>query len=102
MKPITLKVNGRDHSVEADPDTPLLFVLNDNLDLHGPRFGCGMAQCGACAVIIGGQVVGTTPMSIASDAEHRVTLRKQGFVERTVTVPRDQKSDLSFRLAPEW
>jgi xanthine dehydrogenase iron-sulfur cluster and FAD-binding subunit A len=57
MKQITLKVNGRQHTVTADPDTPLLFVLNDELGLRGPRFGCGMAQCGACTVIIDGQVV---------------------------------------------
>ncbi len=52
MKQITLKVNGSDHAVEVDPDTPLLFVLNDELGLRGPRFGCGLAQCGACTVIL--------------------------------------------------
>ena len=45
---ITLNVNGQQHLVEVDPETPLLFVLNDELELRGPRFGCGMAQCGAC------------------------------------------------------
>ena len=48
MKQITLKVNSREHTVEVDPDTPLLFVLNDDLGLRGPRFGCGLAQCGYC------------------------------------------------------
>lgn len=57
MKQITLNVNGRQQSVTVDPDTPLLFVLNDELGLRGPRFGCGMAQCGACTVIVRGQVV---------------------------------------------
>jgi len=57
MKQITLNVNGRQHVVTVDPDTPLLFVLNDDLGLRGPRFGCGMAQCGACTVIMRGQVV---------------------------------------------
>ncbi|HEX4750876.1 MAG TPA: (2Fe-2S)-binding protein [Bryobacteraceae bacterium] len=57
MNEITLKVNGRQHTVNVDPDTPLLFVLNDELGLKGPRFGCGMAQCGACTVIMRGQVV---------------------------------------------
>jgi aerobic-type carbon monoxide dehydrogenase small subunit (CoxS/CutS family) len=44
---ITLNVNGQQHVAEVDPETPLLFVLNDELGLRGPRFGCGMAQCGA-------------------------------------------------------
>lgn len=57
MERITLKVNGRARTVNADPATPLLYVLNDDLGLRGPRFGCGMAQCGACTVIVGGQVV---------------------------------------------
>lgn len=54
---ISLKVNGRNHTLKVDPNTPLLFVLNDNLHLRGPRFGCGMAQCGSCAVLIHGEVV---------------------------------------------
>jgi nicotinate dehydrogenase subunit A len=52
-----LLVNGKKHTVEIDPDTPLLFVLTDELQLNGPHFGCGMAQCGACTVMMGAQVV---------------------------------------------
>jgi aerobic-type carbon monoxide dehydrogenase small subunit (CoxS/CutS family) len=48
MREITLNVNGKHHTLAVDPETPLLFVLNDELGLRGPRFGCGMAQCGAC------------------------------------------------------
>jgi nicotinate dehydrogenase subunit A len=51
-KTISLKVNGREHTVEVDPATPLLFVLSDELGLRGPKFGCGLAQCGACTVIL--------------------------------------------------
>ena len=54
MAKYTLSVNGGSHSVDADPDTPLLYVLTDYLKLRGPRFGCGMAQCGACTVIMHG------------------------------------------------
>jgi len=54
---ITLNVNGQQHIVAVDLETPLLFVLNDELGLRGPRFGCGMAQCGACTVIMRGQAV---------------------------------------------
>ena len=54
---IALTVNGRAHAVEVDPATPLLYVLSDDLALNGPKFGCGLGQCGACAVIIGGRAV---------------------------------------------
>jgi len=51
---MTLKVNGEDHHVDADPDTPLLYVLRDDLKLNAAKFGCGLGQCGACTVIING------------------------------------------------
>ena len=54
MSHITLRVNGRAHTVDVDPSTPLLYVLRNDLGLQGPRFGCGLGQCGACAVIING------------------------------------------------
>ena len=57
MSTITLKVNGRSHTVDVEPRTPLLYVLRNDLDLHGPRFGCGLGQCGACTVIVGGAAV---------------------------------------------
>ncbi|MGC2399850.1 MAG: (2Fe-2S)-binding protein [Acidobacteriaceae bacterium] len=56
MKQI-LSVNGQEHAVDVDADTPLLFILADELHLNAPRFGCGMAQCGACTVIMGMQVI---------------------------------------------
>jgi aerobic-type carbon monoxide dehydrogenase small subunit (CoxS/CutS family) len=52
MNEIHLKVNGRAHSVDVDPATPLLYVLSDELELNGPKFGCGLGQCGACTVIV--------------------------------------------------
>ena len=57
MSVITLKVNGRIHTVDADPATPLLYVLSDDLELKGPKFGCGLGQCGACTVIVKGQAI---------------------------------------------
>ena len=54
MSKIALKVNGADHTVDVDPSTPLLYILRNDLGLHGPHFGCGLGQCGACAVIIQG------------------------------------------------
>jgi nicotinate dehydrogenase subunit A len=66
MKQITLRVNGRRHTLQTDPDTPLLFVLTDGLGLRGPRFGCGMAQCGSCTVIMRGQVVRSCVMPVSA------------------------------------
>ena len=54
---MTLKVNGRDHQVDAEPDTPLLYVLRDDLQLNAAKFGCGLGQCGACTVIVDGKAV---------------------------------------------
>jgi aerobic-type carbon monoxide dehydrogenase small subunit (CoxS/CutS family) len=54
MSKIQLKVNGATHTVDVDPQTPLLYILRNDLGLQGPRFGCGLGQCGACAVIING------------------------------------------------
>jgi nicotinate dehydrogenase subunit A len=71
MTEIKVNVNGRQHTINVDPNTPLLFVLNDELGLRGPRFGCGMAQCGACTVIMRGQVVRSCvkPVSFVGDDE---------------------------------
>jgi nicotinate dehydrogenase subunit A len=57
MAVLNLKVNGRTHSVDIDPATPLLYVLSDDLQLRGPKFGCGLGQCGSCTVIVNGQAV---------------------------------------------
>ena len=54
MSTTTLKVNGRMHTLDIDPSTPLLYILRNDLGLQGPRFGCGLGQCGACTVIING------------------------------------------------
>ncbi len=64
---LTLSVNSAKHVVSATPDTPLLFVLRNELKLTGPRLGCGMAQCGACSVLLDGEEVRAciTPISYA-------------------------------------
>lgn len=54
---VTLNVNGRDHRLEIDPSTPLLYALRDDLQLNGAKFGCGLGQCGACTVIVGKEAV---------------------------------------------
>ena len=83
MKQITIKVNNREHTVEVDPDTPLLFVLNDDLGLHGPRFGCGLAQCGACTVMLQGKAVRSCVMPVgAVGAAEFTTLEGLGTAEK--------------------
>ena len=57
MSEINLTVNGHSYTLDLDPTTPLLYVLSDNLKLRGPKFGCGLAQCGSCIVIAGGQAL---------------------------------------------
>src|SRR6059058_598391 len=83
MSTIALKVNGRSHMVDADPATPLLYVLSDDLALRGPKFGCGLGQCGACTVIVKGQAVRSciTPVSSVAGSEI-TTLEGIGTVER--------------------
>ncbi|MEO6984166.1 MAG: (2Fe-2S)-binding protein [Paralcaligenes sp.] len=68
-KTFTLKVNGRVQDVSVETDTPLLYVLRDELNLKGPRFGCGLGQCGACTVIIDGTATRSciTPVSVVGD-----------------------------------
>ncbi len=64
---ITITVNGKRHTVQATPDTPLLYVLRNELGLNGPQFGCGLEQCGACMVLIGSKAVQSCKMPV-SDA----------------------------------
>jgi nicotinate dehydrogenase subunit A len=83
MERITLKVNGQERAVSVDPATPLLYVLNDDLGLRGPRFGCGMAQCGACTVILGDHVVRSCVKPVgAVRAEEITTLEGLGTPEK--------------------
>ena len=83
MSTIALKVNGRSHTVDVDPATPLLYVLSDDLALRGPKFGCGLGQCGSCTVIVRGRAIRScvTPVSTIGDAEV-TTLEGLGTVER--------------------
>ncbi|MEQ1949502.1 MAG: (2Fe-2S)-binding protein [Bryobacteraceae bacterium] len=68
---INLKVNGQSHTVDVDPATPLLYVLSDEIGDRGPKFGCGLGQCGACTVIVKGQAIRScvTPVSAVANGE---------------------------------
>ena len=80
----TLNVNGGRYEVEAEPDTPLLYILRNDLDLHGPRFGCGVAQCGACTVLIQSRPVRScvTPVSTINASDEITTLDGLGTPEK--------------------
>jgi aerobic-type carbon monoxide dehydrogenase small subunit (CoxS/CutS family) len=70
---LRIRVNGLVHNVTANLDTPLLYVLRNELHLHGPRFGCGLAQCGACSVLADGKEIRSCVTPVAGVAGKKVT-----------------------------
>jgi nicotinate dehydrogenase subunit A len=77
---IALHVNAASHEVDADPSTPLLYVLRNELALHGPKFGCGLGQCGACLVHLDGRAAFSCILPIAAVGERKVTTL-EGLIE---------------------
>jgi len=74
MTNVTLRVNGRAETIDADDTAmPLLYALRDSLALHGPKFGCGLGQCGACTVIVDGQAVRSCQMTVSQAAGREIT-----------------------------
>ncbi len=81
--PITLTVNGASHEVDAEPETPLLYVLRNDLKLKGTRFGCGTGLCGACTVVIDGAAVQSCDLPVSAAAGKSVTtIEGLGTLER--------------------
>src|SRR6201985_3598975 len=85
----TLKVNGQNHQIEADADTPLLYVLRDELTLNAAKFGCGLGQCGACTVIVDGKAVLScvTPLLLV-EGKQVTTLEVLGTVQAPAPIQR--------------
>jgi nicotinate dehydrogenase subunit A len=83
MSVLNLKVDWRPYSVDIDPETPLLYVLSDDLELSGPKFGCGLGQCGSCTVIVEGKAIRScvTPVGTVAGSEI-TTLAGLGTVEK--------------------
>ncbi len=88
MSKINLKVNGGTHTVDVDPSTPLLYVLRNDIGLQGPRFGCGLGQCGACTVIINGVATRSCITPVSSVKNEVTTL--EGLARNGVLHPLQQ------------
>jgi isoquinoline 1-oxidoreductase alpha subunit len=73
MSAFTLKVNGRAHQLDVDPDTPLLWAIRDSVGLTGTKYGCGVAQCGACTVQVGGQTMRSCSLPVSAVGNKEVT-----------------------------
>ncbi len=86
---MTLKVNGQDHQIEAEPGTPLLYILRDDIQLNGAKYGCGLGQCGACTVMVDSKAVLSciTPLLLLEDKEV-TTLEGLGTVDRPAPIQR--------------
>ncbi len=86
---MTLTINGRDHQVDATPDTPLLYVLRDDIKLSAAKFGCGLGQCGACTVLVDGEAVFSciTPILLLKDRKI-TTLEGLGTQETPAPIQR--------------
>lgn len=82
MSRSSIIVNGKRHSVTASPDTPLLYVLRNELRLHAPRFGCGLSQCGACTVQMGDKAIRSCVTPVAGVTEPITTLEGLGTLEK--------------------
>ena len=78
MARISLKVNGKTQIVDVDPETPLLYVLRNDLQLNGPKFGCGLAQCGACTVIMNGNAIRSC-VTLVSAAQNQPVTTLEGL-----------------------
>ncbi len=80
---LTINVNGADHRIDADPDTPLLYVLREDLKLNGAKYGCGLGQCGACTVQLDGKAIFSCVTPLAAVGERKVrTVEGLGSVDR--------------------
>jgi nicotinate dehydrogenase subunit A len=91
---LTINVNGVDHRIDADPDTPLLYVLRGDLQLNGAKYGCGLGQCGACTVQLDGRAVFSCVTPIAAVADRKIrTVEGLGSI--------DQMSPLQHAFADE-
>ena len=89
MARVSLTVNGKRHSLDVPPDMPLLYALRNDLELNGPKFGCGLAQCGACTVILDGAAIRSC-VTPATAANNRTVTTLEGLSSRKKMHPIQQ------------
>jgi len=104
MSVLTLKVNGKTHTVDVDPTTPLLYVLSDDLQLNGPKFGCGLGQCGSCTALVNGRAIRTCVTAVSSVTGATITtLEGLGTPEKPHAIQRafieEQAAQCGFCLS---
>ena len=99
MSNVTLKVNGKSHTVDVDPATPLLYILRNDLDLHGPHFGCGLGQCGACTVLIDGEAVRSC-LTLAVQAANKSVVTVEGLSSDDELTPLQKAFRKHFGVGP--
>ena len=99
---LKIKVNGLSHGVSASLDTPLLYVLHNELHLHSPRFGCGLAQCGACSVLLNGKEIRSCVTPVAAVAGQKITTL-EGLPARWATQSRTSGNVIALHpLQQAW
>ena len=101
---ITLTVNGRDHRLDVEPDTPLLYVLRDDLELNAAKFGCGLGQCGACTVMVDGKaVLSCVTPALLLEGKKITTLEGLGTIKDPAPIQRafieEQAAQCGFCIA---
>ena len=95
---ITIKVNGTKHTVNIDSDTPLLYILRNNLSLNGPKFGCGLGQCGACMVLFNGNAVPSCQLSMGNIGDGAI-VTLEGLLDREGSLHKVQKAFVEEQAA---
>ncbi|MDT0689240.1 (2Fe-2S)-binding protein [Salegentibacter sp. F188] len=95
---ITLTVNGNKHEVNVDPQTPLLYVLRNNLELNGPKFGCGLSQCGACMVLFDGKANPSCLITVERAAEMKITTL-EGLADKNGNLHKVQQAFIDEQAA---
>lgn len=95
---ITLRVNGKQHQIDADPATPLLYVLRNKLELNGPKFGCGLEQCGACMVLIDGRAQ-TSCLTPVAEVMNKEITTLEGLIDQDGTLHPMQRAIIEEQAA---
>ena len=103
MREITLRVNGETHTLDVDPSTPLLYVLRNDLGLRGPRFGCGLGQCGTCTVLLNGRAIRSCNRPVSRSAGEITTLEglPEGGELHPVQAGLDRRAGAAVRVLSE-